>query len=255
MDKAHEKKYRERLMALAARMDTTVAGLEGEVRTPTGGQASGGLSNAPLHLGDVGSDVISQEIGATLLENETYLRDEVAASLTRLEQGKYGQCENCGKRIPYERLDALPYARYCTPCASKLQSGRAVNLNDGRPAGWLGAQGHETLDPTVLPSTGYVRSQPDDIYAAGTPGGGTPIGGLAGSNSGTGEPDTRELQRAMGSSDYDVDAEEQDEDDGDMPEAFSGPSGGAVGGTPTNKRARGGRNARGGVAPQDDKKE
>src|SRR5438094_7371117 len=69
--------YRDRLRELADRVDRTVTGLEEGVRTPTGGQAAGGLSNAPLHLGDVGTDAYAQELDATLLENEAYIRDEV----------------------------------------------------------------------------------------------------------------------------------------------------------------------------------
>lgn len=73
----------------------------------------------------------------------------------------------------------------------------------------------------------------DDHHAAGTPGGGTEIGGLAGSNYGDGEPEIEELNEAMGSGIY--------EPEGDEEEAYSGRSGGAVGGTPAEKRASGGR--------------
>src|SRR5215212_9434888 len=122
-------RYREQLRALSARVQRTTAGLEEQVRTPTGGEAAGGLSNAPMHLADVGSEAYTQELGATLLENETYVRDEVHAALGRIDAGTYGRCEHCGKDIIAARLDALPYARYCTPCAEKFGSGLAVNLN------------------------------------------------------------------------------------------------------------------------------
>ena len=73
-----------------------------------------------------------------------------------------------------------------------------------------------------------------DVHAVGTPGGGGPGGGLAGSNEGHGDPDLEELEEAMGSGSYD--REDARDDDRDEPKA--GPSGGAVGGTPANKRAR-----------------
>jgi RNA polymerase-binding transcription factor DksA len=253
VNKAQLKKFRESLLALAGRIDTTVAGLEGDVRTPTGGQAGGGLSNAPLHLGDVGSDVASQELGATLLENESYIRGEVSAALERLERATYGRCENCGKQILIARLEALPYVRFCIPCAEKSQSGKLVNLNEGRLEGWLGTRGHESPDATVIPTGANVRSRSSDIHAAGTPGGGTSVGGLAGTNIGTGEPDTQTLENAMGSGNFDVEADQSDENKEEL-EAYSGPSGGAVGGTPTNKRTRGAKKSRGGMASQDDKR-
>jgi hypothetical protein len=82
----------------------------------------------------------------------------------------------------------------------------------------------------------------DDVHAAGTPGGGSAVGGLAGTTVGTGSPAGANLEAAMGSGTFDAtDPADEGEDE---PEAFAGPSGGAVGGTPANKRARGGRSAK-----------
>src|SRR5262245_13049015 len=107
--------YRDQLQALAARLGGTVAGLVQDVRRPTGGEAAGGLSNTPLHLGDVGSEVFNQELDTTLLENEAFIRNETLAALDRIDRGTFGRCEACGRAIPAERLDALPYARHCAP--------------------------------------------------------------------------------------------------------------------------------------------
>src|SRR5262249_15077276 len=143
--------FRKMLRDIVDRVNSTAAGLQEQVRTPTGGEAAGGISNAPLHLGDIGSEAYNQELGVTLLENETYIRDEALAALDRLDGGTFGKCERCGELIPIERLNALPYARYCTPCADRLHSGRAVNLNEGRPQTWLGEPGHEGLNQTGTP--------------------------------------------------------------------------------------------------------
>jgi DnaK suppressor protein len=231
MTKAQTTKYREQLGALAARVGATVAGLVDNVRTPTGGQTGGGLSNTPMHLGDVGTDVFNQELDATLLENEAFIRDEIFAALRRLDRGTYGKCEVCHRAIVQERLDALPYTRFCTRCASRVQSGRAVNVNDGR----------------VVSS----ESHTNDTHASGTPGGGSAVGGLAGTNVGGGEPTRARLEQAMGSASFDLALDAAGSED--MSEAFSGPAGGAVGGTPANKRARGGKAARdsvSGIAPR-----
>jgi RNA polymerase-binding transcription factor DksA len=239
MTKDQAKEYRGQLRQLAERLGATVSHLEDQARGPTGGEAAGGISNAPLHLGDVGSEVYTQELGATLLENEVYLRGEVLDALERIDRGTYGRCARCGRDIAPERLDAIPYARHCAPCASELQTGRPVNLNDGRPGGWLGAPGHEALVPpastgrAIGKDLGGVRG---DSHAAGTPGGGTAVGGLAGTTIGDGAPERVNLEGAMGRGNMD------DTDfDEEQPEAFSGSAGGAVGGTPANKRARGGK--------------
>jgi RNA polymerase-binding transcription factor DksA len=249
-------KYRSRLRAMAARVMGDTAALEDEARTSTGGQAAGNLSSAPMHLADLGTDVYMQELNSTLLENEEAIRDEVVAALRRLDNGSFGVCENCGKKIPEARLDVLPYTRVCAPCAEQLESGREVNFNAGRPQG-----GTQTISPRDaagrragftgtddgLPLTDLTpeeEAEPADIHAAGTPGGGSAVGGLAGVNTGAGDPADTDLENAMGSSAYDV-ALEEDEDEIN---AYSGPSGGAVGGTPAGKRAVGGKR-RSGIAP------
>lgn len=252
--------YRDRLRALATRVARTAAGAEEQARTPTGGDAAGNLSNAPLHLADLGSEVYTQELNATLLENEEHIRAETVDALDRVEKGTYGRCENCGGDIAEERLEALPYARHCAPCASALQSGKAVNLNDGRPRSfedgyWAGTtRDRPGLVGDRVPNTPLAKDKEadrerDDVHAAGTPGGGTAVGGLAGTNVGEGEPAAANLEEAAGSGNFDVavEADEPGEADG-----YAGAGGGAVGGTPAGKRARGGRTRRG-VKPKDDR--
>jgi DnaK suppressor protein len=38
---------------------------------------------------------------------------EIDDALWRIESGTYGMCAACGKPIPEERLDAVPYATLC----------------------------------------------------------------------------------------------------------------------------------------------
>lgn len=40
-------------------------------------------------------------------------------SLLRIKKGTYGKCENCGKPIETERLEAIPIATLCLDCAKK----------------------------------------------------------------------------------------------------------------------------------------
>jgi hypothetical protein len=82
---------------------------------------------------------------------------------------------------------------------------------------------------------------PSGEEAVGTPGGGTEVGGLAGTNTGDGDPVLSNLDRAMGS-----DARGEDSEDGGPP--YAGPAGGAVGGTPADLRASGGHQ-RHGIVP------
>lgn len=262
MKKDKLKKFRGLLLDLSARLRGDIQSLDDQTRTATGGDSAGSLSNTPLHLADMGTAVYLQELNATLLENQEYIRDEVLHALKRIDEGTYGTCENCGRPIIEERLELLPYTRYCTACAEALQAGKEVNLNQGRPS-----SGADTLDPSddedgddvqrdsdnprcASSSTGTDEiPTPDleldaaqrvgrtDIHAVGTPGGGTAVGGLAGTNIGAGDPDEANLEAAAASGNFDVAIEEDD----NPAIAYSGPAGGAVGGTPANRRAVGGK--------------
>lgn len=56
----------------------------------------------------------------TLAASLTETLEDVEIALARLAEGTYGVCENCGKAISPERLEAKPAARLCMDCASKV---------------------------------------------------------------------------------------------------------------------------------------
>jgi RNA polymerase-binding transcription factor DksA len=41
---------------------------------------------------------------------------EIEEAFARVENGSYGACLGCGKPVPGERLEILPYTRYCVAC-------------------------------------------------------------------------------------------------------------------------------------------
>jgi DnaK suppressor protein len=41
----------------------------------------------------------------------------VDAALTRISEGTYGTCTVCGRTIPGERLEAVPWAATCVACS------------------------------------------------------------------------------------------------------------------------------------------
>jgi RNA polymerase-binding protein DksA len=113
--------YRQRLVHLGTRLRGDTADLQAEALRKVGGEASGNLSNAPLHLADLGTDAFEQEMSLSLLENQRLLMGEIGAALDRIEQGTYGRCERCQQEIGRERLQALPYTRYCVDCARRAE--------------------------------------------------------------------------------------------------------------------------------------
>lgn len=236
MNARQQQRYRQQLEGLRTRIRQDATKAAEEAHGPAGGQNSGDLSNAPFHLGDEGSDEFLHDMSAALAENEAFLHNEVAEALRRLDDGAYGKCESCGALVAAERLDALPYARYCIKCADANGQGLDVNLNNGRPrvpADTLAPEGsmEEDWRPEVDAARGaggrHVVAR--DEHAAGEPGGGSAIGGLAGSNSGSGDPEVSDLQDAAGSGEFDADAARDDPSEA--------PRSGRSGGTPARKRS------------------
>jgi len=121
MTRAELEHFRDKLDELAARLRGDVTGLRGETLRKTGGEASGNLSNSPLHPADLGSDNFEHETNLGLLELQGQTLGEVDAALDRIRDGTYGRCQECGQEIRRSRLEALPYTPYCIECAHEFQ--------------------------------------------------------------------------------------------------------------------------------------
>jgi DnaK suppressor protein len=121
MTEADRNVFRDRLLSLRQRLSGEVSHLAEEALRGRGGEASGSLSNAPLHMADLGTDNAEQDFTLKLLENQEHALTEIDDALERLRQGTFGRCEECGGTIPKGRLQALPYTRHCVACARKVQ--------------------------------------------------------------------------------------------------------------------------------------
>jgi len=118
--------YRKRLLELGERLKGGVASLRETALRGSGGDASGSLSNAPLHLADLGTDNNQQEVDTGILEQEQQILGAIAAALDRLDAGTYGTCERCGKKISEARLVAIPYASRCISCEEEVEQTHGV---------------------------------------------------------------------------------------------------------------------------------
>jgi RNA polymerase-binding transcription factor DksA len=223
-------------MRLVHRVESDASSVREQARDASGGQAFGGLSNAPMHMGDLGSEEYLQELNATLLENEEHLSKEVWAALGRIHEGTFGTCESCGGTIRSVRLNAIPYARFCVGCAQVQESQSRVNLNTGRPGARTaietGSEGRDNRPRQRPRDQSSAGLEDASGHAAGTAGGGAAHGGLSGSNFGHGDPDVDDLDVAMGNGDYDS----HEAGDEETPGPRTDLEGGNVEGTPVERR-------------------
>lgn len=111
MDQATIDDLRRRLDDERSHVVTQLAdmGIDPQTGAPDGEQFEQGFADSGQSTAEK-ARVIS--MGADLLETMR----EVDAALARMDDGSYGTCENCGKPIGDERLDARPVARLCLDC-------------------------------------------------------------------------------------------------------------------------------------------
>jgi DnaK suppressor protein len=116
MKKAEMKVYREQLLALRARLRGDVNRMADSALKKAGAE-SGDLSRMPIHMADIGSENFEQEFTLSLMENDEHTLGAIEAALERIEEGVYGDCEDCGEAIKKTRLGAIPYTPLCIKCA------------------------------------------------------------------------------------------------------------------------------------------
>ena len=63
--------------------------------------------------------VYQWEFNLALRERYEQRLEQIEKALTRLAEGVYGTCEECGRRIEPERLEIVPYTALCINCAKK----------------------------------------------------------------------------------------------------------------------------------------
>ncbi|MGD9250649.1 MAG: TraR/DksA C4-type zinc finger protein [Desulfobacterales bacterium] len=55
-------------------------------------------------------------------DRESKLIRKIKAALQRIQEGTYGECEECGEDISPARLQARPVTSYCIRCKTKLEA-------------------------------------------------------------------------------------------------------------------------------------
>ncbi|MCL7964793.1 MAG: TraR/DksA family transcriptional regulator [marine benthic group bacterium] len=89
-------------------------------------QASDGdLSAYSFHMADQGTDAMEREKAFLFASKEgryLYHLDEALRRLYRAPE-TFGDCEDCGDPIGFERLEALPHTRLCIGCKEKEETG------------------------------------------------------------------------------------------------------------------------------------
>jgi len=86
--------------------------------------SSGEISAYNFHMADQATDANEREKAFMFAYREDRLIYHIDRALERIKNGTYGLCQECGKPISKDRLEAVPHARLCIECKSKEEQSK-----------------------------------------------------------------------------------------------------------------------------------
>jgi DnaK suppressor protein len=104
---------RKRLEEICHDLDRSITVLQGENHREDASAAY------PQDAADAGANLSEADRSQAVLEAAQRQRTEVLNALTRIDNGAYGRCVDCGESVPDGRLEAKPEAARCVRCQSK----------------------------------------------------------------------------------------------------------------------------------------
>ncbi len=104
----------EQLQSLRQRLEGERDRLRGKIATASKARTEQGmldpLLSDPEDFGEMAQDITLEETEAALSANDSQLLSKIEHALQRVYGGTYGYSEATGLPIPFERLEALPWA-------------------------------------------------------------------------------------------------------------------------------------------------
>lgn len=81
------------------------------------------------YLNDSVGDDVDKASGDSQREILFYLSDQdrrkvdsIEDALRKIDENRFGICETCGKKISNDRIEAIPYARFCIKCKPSAET-------------------------------------------------------------------------------------------------------------------------------------
>jgi DnaK suppressor protein len=127
-------RYSELKRMLEDRQREIQAEVQGKMRDVRSEGTWGGKLNEVLDAVESSEADIQEEIEFALIQMKSETLNKINDALSRLEQGNYGNCFECGEEIAEKRLRALPFAVRCKDCEQTRENAeqRERHLNARR---------------------------------------------------------------------------------------------------------------------------
>lgn len=150
MDKDKANYFKKRLLDEKRELIETIDGMKENGLGYSQREEVDELSMVDNHPGDMGTEMFDKGRRFALLNNEEDIIERIDDAIERIDKGRYGICELCGKEINDERLEALPYATTCIECENKKRDHGTYKYD--RPV----------EEETLMPYGGYFRDVSGD---------------------------------------------------------------------------------------------
>lgn len=118
MEREDLERYREKLIRLMNSISERIREREERAREVVRDSKLRGI-----HLADLGTDEYEKERAFETVMKGSSTLERILRALRKIEEGRYGICEVCGKEISKGRLDLIPYAELCSECQRGLERG------------------------------------------------------------------------------------------------------------------------------------
>lgn len=101
-------------------------GHHGDTFGPNGDASDGDSGAYSFHMADEGTDAMEREKAFLFASQEGRFLWHIDQALRRLYKSPetFGKCHQCGEDIAFERLDALPHARFCFACKTREEEAK-----------------------------------------------------------------------------------------------------------------------------------
>jgi len=120
-------RFKKKLLHLKEIIESEIGRFEDNMLHKNRKETTGEVSSFTTHPADMGAETAEYEKAYILASTESKLLILIEEALSRIDKGTYGECLECGGKIPLERLRAIPYAPYCVDCKEAMENGDYVS--------------------------------------------------------------------------------------------------------------------------------
>jgi DnaK suppressor protein len=105
-------------VALAALLEAKREELAEELARLTAPPEAGTNLSFGKRVGDGTTEAVERIHTTAAARSVASAAASVDRAIEKLAEGTYGRCDTCGRRIPRERLEAVPATAYCVQCSA-----------------------------------------------------------------------------------------------------------------------------------------